>query len=107
MCASHHALLLHLRVTWKRKQKPVLKGTVLHTGESASRSCDGKGENDGESTEFVEMNGVVWTLVEVIVLSLTSVCRREMRGYLWVCGLRSFGFYRSPVIPQHLFRACT
>jgi hypothetical protein len=53
------------------------------------------------------MNGVEWTLVESIVLLPSSLCLlREMRGYSWVCGLRSFGFFLLSVIPQHPFSAC-
>ncbi|KAJ5515944.1 hypothetical protein N7527_007504 [Penicillium freii] len=41
LSASQHALLQDPRVNRERKQKPVPKGTVPHTGDSASYSCDG------------------------------------------------------------------
>lgn len=44
LSASQYALPRHPRVYRERKQKPVPEGTVPHTGDSASCSCDGIGE---------------------------------------------------------------
>lgn len=57
LSASQHALLQDPRVNRERKQKPVPKGTVPHTGDSASYSCDGLGRNNGELTGIAEMDG--------------------------------------------------
>lgn len=65
LSASQHALLQDPWVNRERKQKPVPKGTVPHTGDSASYSCHGIGETIASG---LELRG--WMAVEHIRLSL-------------------------------------